>query len=76
MAILLLLLVEMNQEFLGNRLSLFEHRNPHVRTFAYAIAAVIMLMFGVFDGGQFIYFQFEEEILYQDHLHSLRYFCT
>jgi D-alanyl-lipoteichoic acid acyltransferase DltB (MBOAT superfamily) len=58
MTVLLLLLVETDVEFLDKRLSLFEHNNPHVRIFAYSGAIILILMIGVLDGGQFIYFQF------------------
>jgi hypothetical protein len=37
---------------------LFENKNKLVRTLSYSSIIIIILLFGVFDGGQFIYFQF------------------
>jgi len=54
----LLFLVELKQE--SNRFGfefLFHPRRP-VRYFSYASLIILILLIGVFDGGQFIYFQF------------------
>lgn len=54
----LLFLAEVKKEYLKDRLPVFSHRNIFARYFFYiALVAAIILM-GVFDGGQFIYFQF------------------
>ncbi len=57
MAIALLFIVEYVREYYPN-IELFENRKVQVRYFSYTAMAVIILLFGVFDGGQFIYFQF------------------
>lgn len=47
------------QEYrLFNNFSLFHHSNYVVRLATYVSLSLIILLFGVFDGGQFIYFQF------------------
>lgn len=56
--ILLLILMEAKQEFFDGRFSFFHHRSWVVRNISYAAMIVLILLFGVFDGGQFIYFQF------------------
>jgi hypothetical protein len=56
--IIFLFLVEFKAEYLKEKLSLFHHSNGWVRKFSYTFILLIILMFGVFDGGQFIYFQF------------------
>lgn len=42
----------------GNRLPLFNNKNGMIRKFSYALIIIIILLIGVFDGGQFIYFKF------------------
>jgi len=56
--IVFLICVEWRQEFSPHRVSLLN--NPHwlVRNLACAMLIVLILLIGVFDGGQFIYFQF------------------
>lgn len=50
---------EAAQEYrLFNNFSLFHHPNRRVRFATYVSLSLIILLFGVFDGGQFIYFQF------------------
>lgn len=56
--IVLLILVEWNIEFHHKRLTIFENRGWLVKNLAYALVIILILMIGVFDGGQFIYFQF------------------
>lgn len=53
-----LVLVETKIEFFNNRLSFLHHNNIWVRNISYSLLFVIILLIGVFDGGQFIYFQF------------------
>jgi D-alanyl-lipoteichoic acid acyltransferase DltB (MBOAT superfamily) len=56
--IFILLLVEMKQEFYTGSFSFMHHKSWVVRNFTYAVLIIILLVMGVFDGGQFIYFQF------------------
>ncbi len=53
-----LLAVECRREFLPDRFSLSLHRLPLVRQAWYAVLVLLILLVGVYDGGQFIYFQF------------------
>ena len=57
-AIAFLIAVEMRREFFPNKLSLSYHRSFWVRNAYYALLLVLILVIGVYDGGQFIYFQF------------------
>lgn len=55
----LLLFVEAVQEYkLFGNFSLYSHPNYLVRHVTYISLCLLILLFGVFDGGQFIYFQF------------------
>lgn len=56
--VLLLMTVEFVQEFYPNKIPLFNNQRVVVRYVSYASLVVMILLFGVFDGGQFIYFQF------------------
>jgi alginate O-acetyltransferase complex protein AlgI len=57
--VFILFFVEAVQEYrLFNNFSLFHHPNYIVRHLTYISLCLIILLFGVFDGGQFIYFQF------------------
>lgn len=56
--ILFLMLAEINQEFLAEKWSMVWSPRPTVRMAGYALLLIVMLMIGVFNGGQFIYFQF------------------
>lgn len=56
--ILFLLVVEMKKEYFNEKISFFNHPNMLVRKLSYTFILVTILLFGVFDGGQFIYFQF------------------
>jgi hypothetical protein len=49
---------EWQMEHNQGRFSLLNNKNWLVRKFSYAFLIVIILLIGVFDGGQFIYFQF------------------
>lgn len=53
-----LLIAEINYEYFNNKFSMIYHRLPVVRGLGYLLLLVIFLMIGVFNGGQFIYFQF------------------
>lgn len=57
-AILFLLMVEFKREFFNESFSLARHPNFWVRSSYYSLLIILIIMFGVFDGGQFIYFQF------------------
>lgn len=56
--ILLLLLIEFKKEFYKGEFSFFNNKSWVVRVLSIASLILIILLIGVFDGGQFIYFQF------------------
>jgi alginate O-acetyltransferase complex protein AlgI len=56
--LLVLLAKDFVDEFIPSRVLLFENRSKAVRILAYSSVIIIILLIGVFDGGQFIYFQF------------------
>lgn len=58
LSIFLLLVVEFKKEFYKGDFSFFSNNNYIIRNLSYAMLIIIILLFGVFDGGQFIYFQF------------------
>jgi D-alanyl-lipoteichoic acid acyltransferase DltB (MBOAT superfamily) len=58
LGIIMLLTKDFTEEFAPSKLLLFENKHKPVRILAYSAVIVIILMIGVFDGGQFIYFQF------------------
>ncbi len=58
LGLLILLFKEVGEEFFKGRYRFFESTNPTVSAFASAIVVAIILSIGVFDGSQFIYFQF------------------
>jgi alginate O-acetyltransferase complex protein AlgI len=58
LAISFLLVAEIKKEFYSGTFTLSHHKNLFVRTAFYSLLVIIILIFGVFDGGQFIYFQF------------------
>lgn len=58
LGLLLLLLKDLTDEFTPSRFLLFESRHQFVRVLAYSSIIILILLIGVFDGGQFIYFQF------------------
>ena len=58
LAILLLLLVELKVEFYKGEFSFFNNKSWLVRNLSYTFLIILILLMGVFDGGQFIYFQF------------------
>lgn len=53
-----LLLKEIHEEYFPEKRKFFESNNPVKSAFASAIMIIIILSIGVFDGSQFIYFQF------------------
>ena len=57
-AIMILLAIEIKHEFFNTSFSIFNNKFEWVRLTAYAGMVAFILLFGVFDGGQFIYFQF------------------
>ncbi|MGH2649254.1 MAG: MBOAT family O-acyltransferase [Ginsengibacter sp.] len=54
----LLFFIEWKSEYHQNNFSFFNNKNWFVRNLSYAFIIIIILLIGVFDGGQFIYFQF------------------
>ncbi|MFC5284555.1 MBOAT family O-acyltransferase [Pedobacter alpinus] len=53
-----LLLIEYKREYYRGTVSFFNNKYWIIRNMSYASLVIIILLFGVFDGGQFIYFQF------------------
>lgn len=58
LGIVFLVIAEFKQEYFDDRLSFFHHPNWLVRKLSYTFIMFLILTIGVFDGGQFIYFQF------------------
>lgn len=56
--IIFLLLAEINDEFFAARWSMIWSTRPAMRMAGYTLLLIVMLLIGVFNGGQFIYFQF------------------
>lgn len=54
----MLLIKDFTEEYYPNKLMLFNHKSKAIRYFSYSFIAIVILLIGVFDGGQFIYFQF------------------
>ncbi len=54
----LLVLIEVKHEFFDSKFTIFRHENHWVQKLAYASLIICIFVFGVFDGSQFIYFQF------------------
>ncbi len=53
-----LLLVEFKQEYFADSFSILNNTYKPIRYFGYTMLILIILFIGVFNGGQFIYFQF------------------
>ncbi len=53
-----LLLIEYKREYYKGSITFFDNKNWLIRNMSYASLVLLILLFGVFDGGQFIYFQF------------------
>lgn len=58
LSIIMLLAVEAKQEYFRGSFSFMNNRNPVIRYSTYIFLLLMILLMGVFDGGQFIYFQF------------------
>lgn len=58
MGALIVLVSEFRKEYFKNFLSWFDSKNWLVRNIAYVAVIMLILIMGVFDGGQFIYFKF------------------
>jgi alginate O-acetyltransferase complex protein AlgI len=58
LSIFLLFFVELKQEYYKGDFSFFNNGSWVVRNLSYTALIILILLFGVFDGGQFIYFQF------------------
>jgi len=56
--IVFLIIIEIQEEYTIFNFSFFRNQYSLVRHFSYAFVVILILLFGVFDGGQFIYFQF------------------
>ncbi|MCR8561340.1 MBOAT family protein [Mucilaginibacter sp. BJC16-A38] len=56
--ILILLAYEVKTEYFNKRFTVFNSSNSFIRNFSYGLLVIAIIMLGVFDGGQFIYFQF------------------
>jgi len=56
--IILLIIIEFCQEYYSENIRLINNNKIVIRYLTYATIIVIILMIGVFDGSQFIYFQF------------------
>ena len=57
-AIASLLIIEYKDEYYVDKFSFFDNRSIIVRFTSYIFTILLILMLGVFDGSQFIYFQF------------------
>lgn len=57
-AVAILLLADLKTEYYRGSLSFFHNKSWAIRNLSYAALIILILLFGVFDGGQFIYFQF------------------
>lgn len=53
-----LLLADYKKEYYKGTITFFNNKSWVIRNLSYASLIIIILLFGVFDGGQFIYFQF------------------
>jgi len=56
--LVMLLFKDFSDEFMPSRFLLFESKHKFIRVLAYSSIIILILLIGVFDGGQFIYFQF------------------
>lgn len=56
--LIIIFLKDLNEEFFANKYDLFSNKNVVVRYFSYLILIFIIILFGVFSGNSFIYFQF------------------
>lgn len=58
LVILFLVFTELKEEYFKDSFSFFNNKNWIVRNLSYSFLVITILLIGVFDGGQFIYFQF------------------
>jgi alginate O-acetyltransferase complex protein AlgI len=58
MGIIFLILVELKKEYVNNWFSLLNNPNWLIRNLYYFFLIALIILAGVFDGGEFIYFQF------------------
>lgn len=58
LGIAFLIAVEFKMEYFNAKISFFNNQNWFIRNLSYATIVILILLIGVFDGGQFIYFQF------------------
>ena len=58
LGIFMLLIIEFKKEYFNNLFTLSQNKYGYVRKLYYTFLIIIILLNGVFDGGQFIYFQF------------------
>ncbi|MDD2797815.1 MAG: MBOAT family protein [Bacteroidales bacterium] len=58
MGLFFLIMVEAKREYYPLRFNLLSHQNRWIQNISYALLILGIVLFGVFDGGQFIYFQF------------------
>ncbi len=56
--ILILLIYEVKTEYFNRKFSLFNSSNIFIRNLSLVLVVITIVLLGVFDGGQFIYFQF------------------
>ncbi len=54
----ILMIKEISEEFFPDSNNYFESKNPFVAAFTASLIIIIIISIGVFDGSQFIYFQF------------------
>jgi D-alanyl-lipoteichoic acid acyltransferase DltB (MBOAT superfamily) len=54
----LLLFKDFTDEFSPSKFLMFENEHQYIRVMAYSSIIILVFLIGVFDGGQFIYFQF------------------
>ena len=57
-SILFLLIIEIKKEYYNDKFSFFNNDKWIIRNISYTIITILIILIGVFDGGQFIYFQF------------------
>ena len=56
--VLLLMFKDFTDEYYPNRFLFFENKSKIIRIISYSVVVILILLIGVLDGGQFIYFQF------------------
>jgi D-alanyl-lipoteichoic acid acyltransferase DltB (MBOAT superfamily) len=58
LGLFMLLFKDFTDEFMPSGVLLFENKHKFIRVMSYSTIIILILLIGVFDGGQFIYFQF------------------